>query len=81
MTAGSNSTPVIELADVTFGYTATPVVEDISLSIAPGEYVAVVGPNGSGKSTLMELMLGLRRPDEGTARLFGCIPRTRCCSI
>ena len=63
--------PVIALADVTFGYTATPVVEDVSLTIDPGEYVAVVGPNGSGKSTLMQLMLGLLEPDAGTAQLFG----------
>ncbi len=63
--------PVIELAGVDFGYTATPVVEDVSLRIDPGEYAAVVGPNGSGKSTLMKLMLGLLRPDEGAARLFG----------
>lgn len=62
---------IIELTGVDFGYTATPVIEDISLSIAPGEYAAVVGPNGSGKSTLMRLMLGLLRPDEGVARLFG----------
>ena len=63
--------PVVELDDVAFGYTAAPVVEDISLHIDPGEYVAIVGPNGSGKSTLMKLMLGLLTPDEGTARLFG----------
>ena len=63
--------PVIELEDVAFGYTATPVVEDISLRIDRGEYVAVVGPNGSGKSTLLRLMLGLNRPDSGQARLFG----------
>ncbi|MCU4798859.1 metal ABC transporter ATP-binding protein [Halobacteria archaeon HArc-gm2] len=63
--------PVIDLEDVSFGYTATPVVDDISLRIDPGEYVAVVGPNGSGKSTLLKLALGLRRPDEGAARLFG----------
>jgi len=62
---------VIEVSDVTFGYTAAPVVEDIDLTIEAGEYVAVVGPNGSGKSTLMKLMLGLLRPDEGEARLFG----------
>lgn len=61
---------VIELSGVDFGYTATPVVEDISIGIDAGEYVAVVGPNGSGKSTLMKLMLGLLRPDEGSARLF-----------
>jgi zinc transport system ATP-binding protein len=65
------SGPVIGLSDVTFGYTSAPVVEDVSLAIDPGEYVAVVGPNGSGKSTLMRLMLGLLRPDEGEARLFG----------
>ena len=62
---------VIDLAGVTFGYTATPVVEDVSLTVESGEYVAVVGPNGSGKSTLMRLMLGLLGPDSGTARLFG----------
>ncbi|WP_137283486.1 metal ABC transporter ATP-binding protein [Halorussus salinisoli] len=64
-------TPPIVLSDVEFGYTATPVVEDISVRIDDGEYVAIVGPNGSGKSTLMKLMLGLLRPDEGTASLFG----------
>jgi len=62
---------VIELSDVTFGYTAAPVIEDVDLAIEAGEYVAVVGPNGSGKSTLMKLMLGLLRPDEGGASLFG----------
>jgi zinc transport system ATP-binding protein len=67
----ASSGPVVDLSGVTFGYTTTPVVEDVSLSIGPGEYVAIVGPNGSGKSTLMELMLGLREPDMGTARLFG----------
>jgi len=63
--------PLIDLADVTFGYTATPVVEDVSLTIDPGEYVAIVGPNGSGKSTLMQLMVGLLQPDAGTVHLFG----------
>ncbi len=63
--------PVVELSGVTFGYAATPVVEDVSLTVRPGEYVAVVGPNGSGKSTLLRLALGLLKPDSGTARLYG----------
>jgi zinc transport system ATP-binding protein len=63
--------PVVEVTNVDFGYTATPVVSDVSLRIDPGEYVALVGPNGSGKSTLMKLLLGLLDPDEGDARLFG----------
>lgn len=69
-TAGSTE-PVIELSEVGFGYTSTPVVEEVSLRIDPGEYVAVVGPNGSGKSTLMKVMVGLLRPDDGAAKLFG----------
>jgi zinc transport system ATP-binding protein len=67
----ADGAPAIELSGVTFGYTTAPVVEDISLRVDPGEYVAIVGPNGSGKSTLMRLMLGLLRPDDGVARLFG----------
>jgi zinc transport system ATP-binding protein len=67
----SSTEPAIELSEVSFGYTSTAVVEDISLRINSGEYAAVVGPNGSGKSTLMKLMVGLLRPDEGVARLFG----------
>ncbi|MCY4732508.1 metal ABC transporter ATP-binding protein [Natronomonas gomsonensis] len=63
--------PIAELDDVTFGYTATPVVENVSLRIDPGEYAAIVGPNGSGKSTLMRLVLGLLEPDSGSVRLFG----------
>jgi len=62
--------PVVDLSGVTFGYTSTPVVTDVSLAVDQGEYVAIVGPNGSGKSTLMQLMLGLLEPDAGTARLF-----------
>jgi len=65
------SEPIVDIDDVTFGYTATPVIEDVSLTIDAGEYVAMVGPNGSGKSTLMQLLLGLLEPDTGSARLFG----------
>ncbi|WP_049919605.1 metal ABC transporter ATP-binding protein [Haloarcula vallismortis] len=71
-TESNESRPsVVDLTDVSFGYTSTPVVEDITVSIDAGEYVAVVGPNGSGKSTLMQLLLGLLEPDSGTAKLFG----------
>src|SRR5690348_13485360 len=41
-------------------------LEDLTLSVAPGEVVAVVGPSGCGKSTLLELVCGLQRPDEGS---------------
>ena len=47
------------------------VLEDISFSIAAGEYVGIVGPNGSGKSTLVQALLGLLPASGGSARLFG----------
>lgn len=69
-TSEESGQPVIALDGVTFGYTATPVIENVSLSIGPGEYVALVGPTGSFKSTLVQLMLGLRTPDTETARFL-----------
>ncbi len=47
------------------------VLEEISFSVAAGEYVGIVGPNGSGKSTLVQALLGLVPASGGTARLFG----------
>lgn len=43
----------------------------ISLTVAPGEFVAVIGPSGSGKSTLLDLISGLVEPDAGEIRLGG----------
>ncbi|WP_132060733.1 metal ABC transporter ATP-binding protein [Halorussus amylolyticus] len=62
---------VVETRNLTFGYTATPVVEDVNLTVEAGEFLGIVGPNGSGKSTLLKLLLGLLEPDSGEARLFG----------
>jgi zinc transport system ATP-binding protein len=62
---------VIDVEGVSFGYTDVPVVEDVTLAVEAGEFLGLVGPNGSGKTTLLVLMLGLRRPDEGSVRLFG----------
>src|SRR3954467_14763276 len=45
-------------------------LEDFDLTIAPGEFCAIVGPTGCGKSTTLGLVAGLARPQAGTVRLF-----------
>ena len=49
-------------------------VRGIDLSIFPGETVALLGPNGAGKSTTIDVILGLARPDTGTASVLGYAP-------
>jgi ABC-2 type transport system ATP-binding protein len=50
-------------------------VRGIDVSIAVGETVALLGPNGAGKSTTIDVLLGLTRPDGGSASVFGRTPR------
>ena len=63
----------IALSRVTFRYDSSgpPVLDDVSLHISPGEFVAIVGPSGSGKSTLLRLLLGFETPDRGTVEYDG----------
>jgi iron complex transport system ATP-binding protein len=56
---------------VTAGYTEVPAVDDVTLTIAKGEFVAVVGPNGSGKSTLLKTVYRALKPRAGVVRLGG----------
>ena len=57
----------IELARVSFRYLSNGplVLDNVTLKITPGEYVALVGPSGSGKSSLFRLLLGFERPESG----------------
>ena len=63
----------IVVDNVTFSYEeeSTPAVKDVSLSVKPGEFVAVLGHNGSGKSTLAKLLNALYTPSEGKVLVCG----------
>lgn len=61
----------LELIDVSKSYGATRVLDGVSLSIAPREFVAFLGPSGSGKSTLLRVIAGLETLDAGEIRLGG----------
>jgi ABC-2 type transport system ATP-binding protein len=61
----------IEADGLTKRYGAITAVEGLSFTVAPGRVTGLVGPNGAGKSTTMRLLLGLDRPDAGSARVNG----------
>jgi zinc transport system ATP-binding protein len=62
----------VDLRDVSFAYASgPPVLRGVDLGVRRGEFVAIAGPNGGGKTTLLRLILGLERPTNGDARLFG----------
>jgi ABC-2 type transport system ATP-binding protein len=65
------SGPAISFAGVTKRYGSVLALDQVSFAIQPGEMVALLGPNGAGKSTTVDVLLGLRHPDGGTARVLG----------
>ncbi len=62
---------MIELRNVSKSFGALRVLDDISLSIPPGETTAIIGPSGTGKSVTLKLIVGLIAPDAGEVRCFG----------
>jgi ABC-2 type transport system ATP-binding protein len=64
-------TALLECSDLTRRYGSLTALESVSVSVAPGEIVAVLGPNGAGKSTLMRVCAGLIAPTSGRASVCG----------
>lgn len=66
--------PAVLVRDLTVRFGDHLALEDVSLSVPRGAFVAIVGPNGAGKSTLLKVLLGLVQPTRGEVRVLGSPP-------
>ena len=66
---------MIRIEHISFSYEADAVLNDVSLAVDSGEFVALVGPNGGGKTTLIRLLAGLGQPSAGGIYIDGKAPR------
>jgi zinc/manganese transport system ATP-binding protein len=64
----------IKIAHLSAGYGNRTIIRDLTIDVAPGEFIAVLGPNGSGKTTLLKVLLGLLKPSEGSVTIGGESP-------
>jgi ABC-2 type transport system ATP-binding protein len=67
----SDHIPAIEVSRVTKKFKEVTAVDDLTISIRQGEFVALLGPNGAGKTTLIEMIEGLQPPTSGEIKVFG----------
>ncbi len=72
---GATGRVQVELQGVSKSFGAVRALRDVSFAARQGEVVALLGPNGAGKTTAISIMLGLRAPTTGQARLLGLDPR------
>ena len=63
--------PVLTATSISKSFGPVPIVSDFSLSVRPGEAVALTGRNGAGKSTILRMLIGAVRPDEGRVEFEG----------
>jgi ABC-2 type transport system ATP-binding protein len=66
--------PPIEARGLVKRYGRITAVDDVDLTVSPGDVYGYLGPNGAGKTTSLRMLLGLIRPDAGSAKLFGRDP-------
>jgi biotin transport system ATP-binding protein len=62
---------MLSVRDLSFAYDETPILEGVSMTVAPGEFVLLTGPNGAGKTSLVRHFNGLLEPDAGSVQIDG----------
>lgn len=67
----TSSPPLLVVDKISKAFPGVRALQDVSLTVAKGECVAVIGENGAGKSTLMKILAGVQRPDSGEIRVQG----------
>ena len=71
MTTISASAPVVQATGLWKRFGDVTAVQDVSLSVRPGEIIGLVGPNGAGKTTTIRMLLDITHPEEGAVSVFG----------
>jgi ABC-2 type transport system ATP-binding protein len=71
----------IIVRDVHKSYGETRAVDGVSFEVTEGEFFGILGPNGAGKTTILEIIEGLRKPDDGEVRLLGASPWPRSVAL
>ena len=64
----SSPQPLLEVEKLTLDLSGRRILDDISLAVAPGEFLGVIGPNGGGKTSLLRVLLGVLQPSAGRVR-------------
>ncbi|MFV0451999.1 MAG: ATP-binding cassette domain-containing protein [Propioniciclava sp.] len=67
----ASRTPVLTATGIGKSYGGAPIVENFSLSVLPGDAIALRGRNGAGKSTILRMLVGAQKPDEGRVEFNG----------
>ena len=73
--------PALAVSHLTHRYGSRVALDDVSLTVAPGTFVALLGPNGGGKSTLFRICATLQRASEGSVLVFGADVRTDAAAV
>ena len=71
----TSAEPTVRLRGASLGYDARLLWQNLDLTVAPGEFVAVLGPNGSGKTSLVKVLLGLAPLSSGSVEVCGAPPK------